>query len=806
MLTRITAIALGFVLVGAAAQTPRPLRAAEDEAQLLSILQSDQAPAAKDRACLELRTRGTAKSVPALAKLLTDEQLSHSARCALETMPCSEAGAALREALARTTGRTQAGLIDSVGLRRDPAAVATLTGLLGESDLQVASAAAAALGKIGSADAIRSLRSARPKAPAALQAFLSDGLLMSAELARSAGDQETARAIYAELSAPQERRHVRVAAQRGLILVSGPAAADLVRQALAGTDQAARLAVLRLLHELPGEELPKACAASLSGLAPDTQVAVIEALRQRGSVATIPALLATVSSPAAEVRIAALRALGTLGDATSVACLAEAAARSQGAEQEAAREALARLRGGRIREAILTQLEPAQLKVKGELLRALGFRRDAAANSTLLKFAQDSDASLRTAALQSLALTADGAAVAELVKLLSQVSTEADLAAVEKALAAACGRSAQPQACAAPVLTALAGASTPVRCALLRVAGVIGGAESLAALRAGTQAAEPAVQEAAIRTLADAGGLEVTADLLRLGQEAANARHRVFALRGYWRVVGLAAQQSAEQRLQLCAAGLKASLRPEERKLGLTELGKIIDLQALQLALSFLDEASVRAEAALAVTQIARELTGSHRAEATAALQRVLAAAPEGNARAEAEAALKRLEEVRDFLTAWQAAGPFEQPGKNYSDLFDVAFPPEDPAAKNVAWRRLPVSVDPQQPGLLDLLKFFGGEQRVAYARTRVFVERGQPVRFELGSDDGIKVWLNGQLIHSNNTARAVTPGADKAEATLQAGWNTLLVKVTQNNQGWGFCLRLSNRDGGHVEGLRVEP
>ena len=40
---------------------------------------------------------GTARSVPALAKLLAIPELSHSARYALESMPCPQAGAAMVE-------------------------------------------------------------------------------------------------------------------------------------------------------------------------------------------------------------------------------------------------------------------------------------------------------------------------------------------------------------------------------------------------------------------------------------------------------------------------------------------------------------------------------------------------------------------------------------------------------------------------------------------------------------------------------------------------------------------------------------
>ena len=51
-----------------------------EEQQLIGILQSNQSPGDKDAACARLKFIGTAQSVPALAALLKDEQLSHSAR------------------------------------------------------------------------------------------------------------------------------------------------------------------------------------------------------------------------------------------------------------------------------------------------------------------------------------------------------------------------------------------------------------------------------------------------------------------------------------------------------------------------------------------------------------------------------------------------------------------------------------------------------------------------------------------------------------------------------------------------------
>ena len=50
----------------------------------------------------------------------------------------------------------------------------------------------------------------------------------------------------------------------------------------------------------------------------------------------------------------------------------------------------------------------------------------------------------------------------------------------------------------------------------------------------------------------------------------------------------------------------------------------------------------------------------------------------------------------------------------------------------------------------------------------------------ELGSDDGVKVWLNDKQAHSHNIARPLQPGSDKVNLNLHSGWNSLLLKITR--------------------------
>jgi len=106
------------------------------------------------------------------------------------------------------------------------------------------------------------------------------------------------------------------------------------------------------------------------------------------------------------------------------------------------------------------------------------------------------------------------------------------------------------------------------------------------------------------------------------------------------------------------------------------------------------------------------------------------------------------------------------------------------------------------RPWQLDLASLFGGDHRVAYARTWIHSETAQPARLEIGCDDGIKVWLNEQVVISANRSGDVVPGAEQAAITLNEGYNELRLKVTQWTDGWGFCARIVKPDGAPLSGL----
>jgi len=90
--------------------------------------------------------------------------------------------------------------------------------------------------------------------------------------------------------------------------------------------------------------------------------------------------------------------------------------------------------------------------------------------------------------------------------------------------------------------------------------------------------------------------------------------------------------------------------------------------------------------------------------------------------------------------------------------------------------------------------------QSAVYAHVYVHSPQQRPVRLRVGSDDGIKVWLNGVEVMSHDVYVVWPDGwaPDRYEETvqLQSGWNSLLCKISQEGAAYRFSVTLRNLDG----------
>jgi len=186
------------------------------------------------------------------------------------------------------------------------------------------------------------------------------------------------------------------------------------------------------------------------------------------------------------------------------------------------------------------------------------------------------------------------------------------------------------------------------------------------------------------------------------------------------------------------------------------------------------------------------------------------------------------------FIRDWLVAGPFPSPGTRWtkSSGWDrdflrrpwtgtegetgirpycgkshaVSFPPTEdevwtPREVRVAWRPLhsaeaKVDFGPflrNEPlGMAE----YNPEQVAAYAACYVKMPQETECRMSLGSDDGVKVWLNGKLVHANLIYRGAVRDQDEVSVMFQEGWNLLLAKVINDIGGHALYLRLLDDEG----------
>jgi HEAT repeat protein len=770
---------------------------ADEEQELIVLLKSDADVPRKCDACQRLRLIGTVKSVPALASLLGQEQTGHAARYALEGMPFPEAVAALRQALGSTSGSIKAGLLDSLGWRRDSAAVPALKKSLSDTDPTVASAAACALGRIGGPKAAAALAAAREKVPTTVQLAVQDALLRCADQFLAGGNAKEAVALYRPLSTPKVPESIRVAAWRGLMMAYVKGRTELVNQALTGPERSLHLAALKLLRELNEPAVVEACLRHWPALAADSQLAVLDArLKFGGDV--LPCVRTATQSSYLPVRVAAWQALAELGDPTSVPALARAAAGGEPEERQAARETLARVRGPGVREALLTQLANAAPQEKVELLHTLGERCDADAAKVLLENARAESQTVRQAALESLRKIAEPTTAAPLVGLAAQCKSETDCEPVLNALYAVCQASSDKEKTAAAVLEAMKPLGPAERRLVLPVLADLATPAALEAVVAVSREQNRESQEQAVRVLAQWPNAEPATRLLELAGTSTEPVLQVLALRGCIDVAGQ--EPDYAKRLAWLQKAMAVATRPDEKKQVLGQLGQVPTTEALQAALGCLTDAELVNEAGLASVAIAEKVAGTNPKMAHEAAARVLAECRSPEIVKRAWALRGKPADNAPFIRDWLVSGPYSEPGVTGAlAVFDLVFPPEKPDA-TVQWKPLP------HGNTAELSVVFPERYNcVAYLKTRIIAPQDCEAVLLLGSDDGVKAWLNGNVVHSNNVGRGLVVDQDIAPIQLKHGANELLLKISQGGGGWAACARIVGVDGQPLQGLEVQ-
>jgi HEAT repeat protein len=609
------------------------------------------------------------------------------------------------------------------------------------------------------------------------------------------GNAAGAETIYQKMYAATNPKFVRIAALRGQAMAQKEKAVGMLASLLADADADLAGAAARFLMELPGPAATASIAATVAGAPAGVQVRLIDILVERGDKAASAPVMALVAAEDAAVRTAAIRALGVLGDASAVPALAKAVS-AGGDDAKAATNSLNQLKGEGVGEAMATLLSSPDAAIRTGILGVMTARGDKSMAPAMVKAARDADPGIRSAGISGLAAVGGQEQLADIADLLVSTKDEADRGNVERALVASVARCDDADAAATPLAAAMTRADDDAKSRLLTALAQAGGAKALAAVRDQVKSSSEPVATQAVRSLAAWPDSAPADDLLAVMKTSANRTHKALAFRGYVRMANMAGVRPAAETTKMIQQALALATTSAEKKAVLAGLAGARSAEALKMVESLLSDAELKAEAEAALLQVAGNCRDVAPAEARAALEKIVATTQNDAIKGQAQGVLNDMNKYAGFISTWMGAGPYTE-----GNLFDTAYPPEK-GDKTVKWKVLDKGVGPQ---IIDLLQAVsGGDNRAAYVRTYLYSPEARDAQFQMGSDDGIRAWVNGQQVHSNNATRPCKPGEDKAKAPLKQGWNEVLVKVTQGGADWSFSFRVCKSDGQPMTDVKV--
>lgn len=146
----------------------------------------------------------------------------------------------------------------------------------------------------------------------------------------------------------------------------------------------------------------------------------------------------------------------------------------------------------------------------------------------------------------------------------------------------------------------------------------------------------------------------------------------------------------------------------------------------------------------------------------------------------------------------WVVLGPFAKPPGAPRRGLDVDYLAEAGGEESVTLEpgRVLASLTAQPIRLagaaLDFLPLFAkSDDSVVYAQTTIRAKSAGMAHFLFGSDDGARVWVNGESVHEAYVpdGRGLVLGQESFSAPLRKGDNVVLIKIENGTGAWGVAL-----------------
>lgn len=576
----------------------------DKERELIAVLRSNAADNEKAMTCKKLAVEGTGEAVQELASLLKDEKLASWARIALEAIPGKAADEALVKASYSLQGKLLIGVINSIGVRRDAAAVDSLKIRLLDKDSDVASAAAVALGRIGNSNSALFLTELLGTAPANVRSAVAEGLVVCAARFHSEGKNADAIKIYDNVRTADVPKQRVLEATRGAILARNLDGIPLLLEQLRAPEKALFQIGLSTARELKGREVDQALAAELDKAAPERAALIIYAMADRGTV-DMPAILKAAKAGQPTVRLAAINALGMVGNVSCVPVLLDIAGEPESELSKAAKSTLAEMTDAGVNQAIAERLPKAEGKMVATLIEIVGLRR-IEATQELIKALNNPDKVVRGAAFMALGNTVPPSQLNVLIEQVVTPKRAEDLEAAILSLKTAAIRMPDQEDCAAKLSGASNTATASTKVALLEIIGAVGGKKALQTIEQAAKTDDAQLKDVSSKLLGEWMTIDAAPVLLNLAKTGPADKYQVRALKGYIRIARQFVKNESEKAAMFSNA-FDSARQPAEQKLVIDNLKAFPSIDTLKVAVRIAQTPELKEEASQAAIAISED-------------------------------------------------------------------------------------------------------------------------------------------------------------------------------------------------------
>lgn len=517
--------------------------------------------------CKRLGVYGEPAAAKVVAKWLGEPTKSHSARTALEEMPFEEALIELRAAVASVDDPVlKAGVIGSLGMRRDKKAVEIILPLLDSENGDVSEAAFFALARIAD-PSYRDKMTAKlaNSEDNAANRVAADLLLMFGEFLRRDGHEEDALSVFGVVKEKAPSDFYREAAAFQILLRETDSTRKLAVEWLLGEEEAVRNGTLRAAAFVKSDGMTDSLLAAYAKASDAIKPAILAALGDQKNQKAQETLLAALASEDETIKTAAIGALRASGDSASLATLIETAVAG---EEAIRREAVGviELFDDSVDFTILKLLngDDAHRAFGAELV---GARKIEEGRPAVFEMAKTGPDSVKRVALSALGNVADIEALAFLTDTFASTSGETEKAALA-GLFTACGTVSDKTA-SAEILASKADSlrdKPEKRAEIFKALSILGGPAAREAVERAAMDADAQSRDLATRTLGQWMDADVAPILLKLANTP-DYPYQKRALRGYLRLARQFAMADWMRRAMVRDALASPVCQDEEKKI-----------------------------------------------------------------------------------------------------------------------------------------------------------------------------------------------------------------------------------------------